>query len=142
MAMPSFSYEEMVLLRILNLNSLQPHYWSELIVLAEQLLSPEERYQLHEMIFDVEKMVFETEFVREEDEKGNLVWVERIRGDLSLYDIEMATESNPDYYSFFQREDGTILSKFDIERRLNRIRTWLFGIVRERSMKRRFRRFG
>ena len=93
------------------------------------------------MIFDVEKMVFETEFVREEDEKGKFVWVERIKGDLSLYDVEMAMESNLDYFSFFQREDGTQISKFDVERALNRIRIWVFGIVRERSLKRRFRRF-
>ena len=96
---------------------------------------------MHEMIFDVEKMVFETEFVREEDEKGKFVWVERIKGDLSLYDVEMAMESNLDYFSFFQREDGTQISKFDVERALNRIRIWVFGIVRERSLKRRFRRF-
>ena len=85
--------------------------------------------------------MFETEFVREEDEKGKFVWVERIKGDLSLYDVEMAMESNLDYFSFFQREDGTQISKFDVERALNRIRIWVFGIVRERSLKRRFRRF-
>ena len=108
---------------------------------AEQLLEPEERYELNQMIFDVEKMVFETEYVREEDAEGNILWVERIKGDLSLYDIEMAMESNLDYYSYFERDNGAMVSKFDIERKLDKIRKFIYAKVRARSMKRRFKRF-
>jgi len=57
-----------------------------------------------------------------------------------LYDIEMAIESNPDYYAFFERDDGTKISKFDIERRLNRIKEWIYTKVRVRSEGRRFAR--
>ena len=63
-----YSYEEMILLRVLELNPLLPHlaslvlrvgaclshYWSELILLAEQLLDDDEREELHAKIFDVE----------------------------------------------------------------------------------------
>lgn len=108
---------------------------------AEQLLDDQERKQLNEMIFEVEKMVFETEIVPREDDEGNVYWVERIKGRLSLYDIEMATESNPDYYAYFQRDDGRVVTKFDIERRLDRIKKWMFERITERSQNRRFQRF-
>lgn len=141
MGIQRYSYEEMMLLRVLELNSLLPHYWSELILLAEQLLTHDEREELHDMIFDVEKMVLEIEVIPRELTDGRLVWVERIRGELSLYDIEMALESNPDFYAYFQREDGRMITKFDIERELNRIKAWLFEKVRERAENRRFTRF-
>jgi hypothetical protein len=111
------------------------------MLLAEQLLGPEERERLHEMIFDVEKMVLETDFYPRENEDGTITWVERINGNLSLYDIEMAIESNPDYYAFFEKEDGTKVTKFDIERQLDKIRKFLYAIVRQKSQGRRFQRF-
>lgn len=136
-----YSYEEMILLRMLEINPLMPHYWSELLLLAEQLLDNDERRELHRMIFDVEKMVFETEIIPRELNDGRIVWVERIRGKLSLYDLEMAIESNPDYYAYFERQDGRSVTKFDIERELNNIKKWLFQKVRERASQRRFSRF-
>ena len=136
-----YSYEEILLQRIWNLTSLYPHYWSELLLLAEQFLTDEQREELHSMIFDVEKLVLETEVIPRVDENGKLFWVERIRGKLSLYDIEMAIESNPDYYAYFQREDGTIVTKFDVERELNRIKGWLFAHIRQRASSKRFSKF-
>jgi hypothetical protein len=138
MGLTRLSYDEIILQRILNINSMYPHYWSELLLLAEQLVDESERQQLHEMIFNVEKLVLETEIVPKIKEDGTLIWVERIRGRLSLYDIEMALESNPDYYAYFQKEDGTIVTKFDVERELDKIKNWLYGKVRERSTNRRF----
>lgn len=141
MGLQRYSYEEMILLRLLELNSLMPHVWSEMILLAEQLLSPEEREELHRRIFEVEKMVLETEVVPKEQPDGTVVWVERIKGDLSLYDIEMAIESNPDYYCYFERPDGQKVTKFDVERQLNKIKSWLYEKVRARAQGRRFQRF-
>lgn len=140
MALQRVNYEEMILLRILSLNTLMPHAWSELLLLAEQLLDANEREELHEMIFEVEKLVLETEVLPRIKDDGTMVWVERIRGRLSLYDIEMAIESNPDFYAYFQKEDGTIVTKFDVERELDKIKHWLFTKVRERSSQRRFTR--
>lgn len=140
MALQRHSYEELMLIRILQLNGLTPHYWSELLLLAEQLLSPEERNELHEMIFNVERMVLETEIVPKNID-GKFMWVERIIGELSLYDIEMAIESNPDYYAYFQKENGVLISKFDVERELDKIKKWLFDRVRQRAQGRRFTRF-
>lgn len=131
----------MVLLRLLEMNSLMPHYWSELLLLAEQLLGPEEREELHRMIFEIEKLVLETEVYPKEQEDGTIVWVETIRGRLSLYDIEMASESNPDFYAYFQREDGRIITKFDVERELDKIKKWLYDKVRVRAQGRRFQKF-
>lgn len=135
-----YSYEEMVLLRILELNPLLPHYWSELILLAEQLLDDEEREELHEKIFEIEKLVLETERIPRQAANGQIIWIERIKGRLSLYDIEMAIESNPDFYAYFERPDGLKVTKFDIERELNRLKAWLFEKVRDRSSNRRFNR--
>ena len=67
-----YSYEEMILLRILELNPLLPHYWSEVILLAEQLLDDEEREELHEKIFNVEKLVLETERIPREMADGKV----------------------------------------------------------------------
>jgi len=135
-----YSYEEMILLRVLELNPLLPHYWSELILLAEQLLDDDEREELHAKIFEVEKLVLETERFPREMVDGTVMWVERIRGELSLYDIEMAIESNPDFYAYFERPDGLKVTKFDVERQLSRLKAWLFEKVRERSSGRRFNR--
>ncbi len=141
MGLQRYSYEEMILLRLLELNSLLPHYWSELMLLAEQLLSSDERAELHEKLFDVEKMVLETEIVPKEQPDGSVLWVERIKGSLSLYDIEMAIESNADYYCYFERPDGSKVTKFDVERELDRIKKWLYEKVRDRSQGRRFMRY-
>ena len=92
------------------------------------------------MIFEVEKLVLETEVVPQKDDDGKLVWVERIKGELSLYDIEMCTESLPDYYAYFQKDDGTTVSKFDIERKFDKIRKWIMERVREKASNRRFTR--
>jgi hypothetical protein len=129
----------MTLLAILNTSEFMPHFWGRIILLAEQLLSPEEREQLHAMIFEVEKMVLETEIVPVEEE-GGIKWVERTKGQASFYDIEMAMESQSDFYCYFEKEDGTHVTRFDVERRLDSIRKWLFDRVRERSMGRRFMR--
>jgi hypothetical protein len=115
-------------------------------MLAEQLLPPEEREQLNAMIFDVEKLVLETEMfpqeqIDEETGKVSILWVEKIRGEFSLYDIEMAVESNPDYYAYFERDDGIKITKFDVERKLDKIRKWLYTRVREKAQGRRFQKF-
>lgn len=134
------SYEEMCLLRMMNMSSLMPHYWSEILLWAGQLLDQDQLQKMNEMIHDVEKMVLETKRERLELEDGTVVWRETVRGEASLYDIEMALESNPDYYSYFQREDGTVVTKFDIERKLDKIRKFIFEEIRARASNRRFSR--
>jgi hypothetical protein len=47
-----FSHEELILVRLLDLSTLMPHYWSQLVLLAMQLFGPEEREQLNAMIFE------------------------------------------------------------------------------------------
>ena len=141
MAYTRYSYEEMILLRLIELNDLVPHYFSHLFLLAEQLLSPEEREELHEKIFEVEKMVLQTEVVPVEKADGSVQWVERVKGNLSMYDVEMALESSVDFYSYFEREDGSQVTRFDVERELNKIKSWLYSKVRERSSGRRFQKF-
>jgi hypothetical protein len=53
----------------------------------------------------------------------------------------MAIESNLDYYAYFQREDGVIVTKFDVERELEKIKGWLYEKVRQRAQGKRFSRF-
>jgi hypothetical protein len=104
-----------------------PHYWSELFTLSLQLFEDDELTELKFMIKGVEEIVFTGE---------------QIASGLSLYDLEMAIESNPDYYSYFEREDnGQVVSKFDVERHLNRIKVWIFERVRMKAQQRRFARF-
>jgi hypothetical protein len=107
---------------------LLPHYYSELFLLAFQLFPPqsEDYAVLQDAIREVEAMVLD------EDE---------LAGGISLYDIEMAIESNPDYYSFFARGDGSIVTKFDVERELNKVKAWIYGRVREQATGRKFQRF-
>lgn len=138
-----------------------PHYWSELFVLAAQLLTEEERNILARMIKQIELMVLEKDVMWnfykcdkcKREYKSKKDWfdmmicpyceyelVDTLQERQSLYDIEMAFESNRDYTAYFLRY-GQKITRFDIERRLNRIKEWLFQIVRVRASKRRFRRF-
>jgi len=139
-ALNKITWEEINVMALYNLSTLQPHYYSQLIIVAEQLLTPEEREELNQMIFDIEKMVLETDVMPVKQEDGKMVWVERIRGELSLYDIEMATEANADYYAFFQKEDGAIISKFDVERRLDKVRKYVYECLRKHAEGMRFNR--
>lgn len=163
MALQRYEYEELVLLRILNLTSLLPHYWSELFLLAKQLLNDEEERKLYEMIRSVEKMVLEEEHwhnIFRCDDCGHS-WqtesdwfeyeqcqnpecrsssIKLVRERQSLYDIEMALESNRDFTAYFERY-GKPISKFDVERRLDKIKEWLFQIVKVKAQSRRFKRF-
>jgi len=107
---------------------------------AQQLLNPEQIEKLNEMIYDVEKTVLETKRVRQEMPDGTVVWKEVVKGEASIYDIEMALESNADYMAFFQKDDGTIITKFDVERKLDNIRKWLYAEVRVRASGKRFSR--
>jgi hypothetical protein len=126
--MQRYSYEEMILLRLLELNMLMPHYWSELFLLSFQLFDPKtpEYEQLQQMIAEVEW------YVLDEDQ---------IDAGYSLYDVEMALESNADYYAYFEKGDGSIVTKFDIERRLNGIKSWVYQNVRARAVSRKFQRY-
>lgn len=132
--------EEMILLKLLGHSHLMPHHWSEMLHNAYLLFDQAERVELQKRIFEIEKMVLETEVVSRENENGQMVWVERIRGKLSIYDIEMAIESNPDYYAFFRREDGRTVSKFDIERELDNLKKWIYERVHAKASQRRFSR--
>lgn len=126
MSLVRYNWEEMILLRIIELNSLMPHYWSELFTLSFQLFSDEELEALKQQIRDVELMIFSPR---------------QLQHGYSLYDIEMALESNPDYHAYFERDDGTKVTKFDVERRLDRIRQWIFMQVRDKAKSKRFSRF-
>jgi hypothetical protein len=66
---------------------------------------------------------------------------DQLRAGHSLYDIEMASESNADYYSYFEKDDGTIVTKFDVERELSKIKAWIYAHVREKAVGRKFLRF-
>lgn len=101
-------------------------YWSELLVLSNQLFADDELTALQQMVADVEAMVFDQE---------------QLDAGYSLYDIEMAIESNPDYYAYFDRSDGVQVTKFDIERRLDKVKQWIFARVRDKAQTRRFSRF-
>lgn len=140
MGLNKITWEEINVMALYGLSTLSPHYYSQMILIAEQLLVPEERETLNQMIFDVEKMVLETEVMPVRQEDGKIVWVERIRGQLSLYDVEMALESNQDYYAFFQKEDGTIISKFDVERKLDGVRKYVYECLRKHAEGMRFNR--
>jgi hypothetical protein len=128
MAITRFSYQEMILLRLLELNPLLPHYWSELFMLSFQLFDPtsEQYAELQQMIRDVEELILSPP---------------QVGAGLSLYDIEMAFESNPDYYAYFERDDGVQVTKFDVERELSKIKSWIYQHVRVQAVGRKFQRY-
>lgn len=153
-------WEEIILLKLANSSPLMPHYWSDFIVNAKQLLNHEQEKRLAAMVREVEKMVLEEEFWfnvfwcdqckkswRTEDDwyevascpKCKSYDVKLIVERHSLYDIEMAIESNRDFTAFFNRY-GAKIYKFDIERKLNKIKEWIFVIVKEKASSRRFTR--
>jgi hypothetical protein len=97
-------------------------------MLSFQLFDPtsEQYAELQEMIRSVEEIVLSPS---------------QVKGGLSLYDIEMAFESNADYYAYFEREDGVQITKFDVERELSKIKSWIYGHVRIQAVGRKFQRF-
>jgi hypothetical protein len=160
--MRKMAYEEICLVRIINMSPLMPHYWSDFVVTAKQLLNAEQEKRLSNMVREVEKMVLEEEFWFNIFlcKKCQAVWkteddwyevatcknpncksydVKLIQERHSLYDIEMAIESNRDYTAFFNRY-GQKIYKFDVDRKLNKIKEWIFVIVKEKASSIRFNR--
>jgi len=134
------SYSEIVLHQIMSLSPYMPGYWSQLFTVATQMLEADELVEMEKMIGKVEMIVNGSDTKVEVMEDGTVILVETSKGQLTLYDIEMAFESNPDYYAFFERDDGIKVTKFDIERELDRIRKWLFLKVKDRAHNMRFTR--
>jgi hypothetical protein len=104
-----------------------------------QLLDPDEMRYFQLQLKNIEDMVLSKE---------------QIAHGRSLYDIEMAIESNPDYYAYFENPRGahwlpgnlrkkrySEVTKFDVERELSKIKTWIFSVIRKRSETKRFSRF-
>lgn len=78
-------------------------------------------------------MIAEVEFIVLDEDQ--------LEGGCSLYDIEMSIESNQDYFSFFERSDGIVVTKFDVERRLNNIKSFIYSQVRIKASGRKFQRY-
>jgi hypothetical protein len=133
-------YTEIVLHQIMNLSPLMPHYFSLLFSYSVQLLSDEEIVEMEKMIGKVEMLVNGSERSIKINDDGDVILVVKPKGQYTLYDIEMAQESNSDYYAFFEREDGMRITKFDVERELDKIRKWIFLKVKERAYNMRFSR--
>jgi len=125
------------------------------------LLNTEEQVLLKKQIEEIEEMTLEDEFLFNFylcvdckkkfktktdwfDLKGcpycNSMNIKTLTERQSLYDIEMAMESNRDFNAYFLRY-GIKVTKFDIERRLNGIKKFVFSLIRERAQSRRFKRF-
>jgi len=104
-----------------------------------QLLDEKETMYLQQQLKDIE------DFVLSEDQ---------IEAGYTLYDVEMAIESNPDYYAYFENPRGNNkwrkgsvrkirnaeITKFDVERELNKVKSWVYAVVRKRAEGRRFNR--
>ncbi|MBR9700906.1 hypothetical protein GOV11_03510 [Candidatus Woesearchaeota archaeon] len=133
-------YQEIVLHQIMSLHILQPHYFSSLFHIATQLLDEDEILEMERRIGLVEMMVNGEDKYIDFDEKGNSVVRARPKGGLTLYDIEMALESNLDYYAYFEREDGVKITKFDVERELDKVKRYIFLRVKEKAYGMRFTR--
>jgi predicted Zn-ribbon and HTH transcriptional regulator len=131
------------------------------MVLAFQLLNTDEQKILKKQIEEIEQMVLEDDVLfnvykcndckykwKTKTDWFDIQGCPKCRGmnivslqeRQSLFDIEMACESNRDYNAFFLRY-GDRVDKFSIERRLIKIKQWVFMIIRERAGSRRFKRF-
>jgi len=121
-----YDWQEMLVVRIMELNSLMPHYYSELFLLANQLLEGEDNLKLHGMIKSVEMKCLSKE---------------EIKGGLGIYDIEMSIESNQDYSSYMETDTGMKMYKLDVERELNKIKQYIFAKVKDIGKNRRFNKF-
>jgi len=121
-----YDYDEMLLVRILELNQYIPHFYSELFLLANQLLDGEDNIQMHLMIEQIEKLCLSLD--------------ERKKG-LIFYDVEMMLESSMDYSAYFEHDDGKRVYKLDVDRELSKIKVFIFDKVKEKASKRRFSKF-
>jgi len=121
-----YEWTEMLVVRLMELNSMMPHYYSELFLLANQLLEGEDNVQLHLMIENIERMCLSID--------------ERKKG-LVFYDVEMMLESSQDYSSYFEHDDGKRVYKLDVDRELSKIKSFIFDKVKEIGSQRRFSKF-
>jgi hypothetical protein len=133
-------YQEIVLHQLMSLNSLLPHYYSMLLSLSVQLLNDDEIAEMERMIGKVEMMVNgeERRLVMGDDGEPHIVVTSK--GEYTLYDIEMVFESHQDYYAFIERDDGVRITRFDVERELDKIRKFIYMKVKQRALSMRFTR--
>jgi len=132
------------------------------MILAFQLLEPEEQKVLKQKIEEIEKSVLEDDvlynrykclscgykFRSKTDwfdlKKGcprcNDINIKTVKDRNSLWDIEFSMESNQDFGAFFIRY-GDRIYKTDLERKLVKIKQYIFIKIRELASSRRFKRF-
>jgi hypothetical protein len=121
-----YEWTEMLVVRLMELNSMMPHYYSELFLLANQLLEGEDNVQLHLMIEQIERLCLSVD--------------ERKKG-LVFYDVEMMIESSQDYSAYFEHDNGKRVYKLDVDRELSKIKVFIFDKVKEIGSQRRFSKF-
>jgi hypothetical protein len=66
--------------------------------------------------------------------------IKTVKDRQSLYDVEFATESKQDFGAFFLRY-GDRIYKIDVERKLIKIKQYIFMRIRDLASSRRFKRF-
>ena len=142
---------------MLELSSFYPSYYSELVMLAFQIFSEDELLYLQNMIYELEDFVLDAEDIMYKYycEICNKKFACRRLLDFcpkcksimkmyhvgkNLFDIELLMGSTNDYTSYHEKKDGSQITKFDIEHRLNDIKRWVFGMIRMKAQGRRFKR--
>ena len=66
--------------------------------------------------------------------------IKTVNDRISFFDIELSMESNRDFGAFFLRY-GERISKNDVERKLVKIKSWIFASIHQQASQRRFKRF-
>lgn len=107
---------------LLNMGDMTlPHYWSNLFIAMQHLLSEEDMTELKHKIADVERMCGSK---IERKRNGS----KKILPQMSLYEIEIYLFNSFNLKSYFL-VDGEKVTQFEIERKLFEIKEWCFDKV-------------
>jgi hypothetical protein len=140
MAMYDKNPDETIYMRILNLNTYDVNYWSNLINYARLLMSKDERayYKLEKMIYNFRRILCENQtpdfetFVQMQDKEKEELQIP------PFWLIQLTTNSIDDYTSYFKTQYGEKITRPYLEGELENIKEYIFQYLAERKSKIRF----
>lgn len=140
MAMYDKNPDEMVFMRILNLNTYDVNYWSNLINYARLLMAKDEekKMELEELIYNFRRLLCEME-TPTFSEFVMLSNTEKERyGIPPFWLIQLTINSIDDYTSYFKSRTGEKITRPYLEGRLEEIKQFVFVYLAEKKQNIRF----
>ena len=132
--------DEMVFMRILNLNSYDVNYWSNLINYARLLMAKEEikKQELEELIYNFRRLLCEKE-TPDYNNFSNLSYPQKQQLQIPpFWLIQLTINSINDYSTYFKSRGGDKVTRPYLEGKLEEIKEFIFVYLAEKKQNIRF----